>query len=233
MTFTYNLLLLSALSLLLLPCVFVVIGWLPVGWIIFCIRTGLRLMGTFWVKSTGANSYCAEMVGLCAIHLMAQTVAEFYKVEKRAAFLCCNNKSALEISSHHRCCLRPSTKCADTCQNLHAIKQSFAGNFKYIQIYGHMNRYLGWEQLILIQQFNCVCDTLTKRAITTAMLHSYHSRHSQLLPKEDVVLILWGNKVTVDISFPLRCHTSKEVPRQHLGTSRKDKWSNDKCNAVD
>ena len=75
------------------------------------------------------------------------------------------------------------------------------------------------------------CDTLTKRAITTATLHSYHSRHSQLLP--DVVLILWGNKVTVDISFPLRCHASKEVPRQHLGTSRKDKWSNDKCNAVD
>ena len=32
---------------------------------------------------------------------------------------------------------------------------------------------------------------------------------------------------------PLRFHASKEVARQHLGTHRKDKWSNDKFNAVD
>jgi hypothetical protein len=74
---------------------------------------------------------------------------------------------------------------------------------------------------------------LTKRAITTATLHGYHSRQSQLLPKEDVALIIWGSKVTGDISSPLRFHTSKEVARQHLGTRRKDKWSNDKFNAVD
>ena len=85
----------------------------------------------------------------------------------------------------------------------------------------------------MLQQLNCVCDTLAKRAITTALLHGYHSRQSQLLPKEDVALIIWGNKVTGDISSPLRFHTSKEVARQHLGTCRKDKWSNDKFNAVD
>ncbi len=133
-----------------------------VGWIIFCTRTGLRLMGTFWEKSTGANSYCAEMLGLCALHLLAQAVAEFYKVDKWAAILCCDNKRALELSSHHRCRIRPSAKCADIHQNLHAIKQSFTGNFKYIHIYGHMDQYLEWDQLTLIQQLNCVCDTLAK-----------------------------------------------------------------------
>jgi hypothetical protein len=84
-----------------------------VGWIIFCTRTGLRLMGTFWEKSTGANLYRAEMLGLCA-YLLAQAVAEFYKVDKWAAILCCDNKCALELSSHHRCRIRPSAKCADT-----------------------------------------------------------------------------------------------------------------------
>ena len=49
-----------------------------VGWIIFCTRTGMRLMGTFWEKSTGANLYCAEMLGLCTLHLLAQAVAAFY-----------------------------------------------------------------------------------------------------------------------------------------------------------
>jgi hypothetical protein len=72
-----------------------------VGWIIFCTRTGLRLTGTIWEKSTGANSYRVEMLGLCALHLLAQAVAEFYKVDKWAAILCCNNKHALELSSHH------------------------------------------------------------------------------------------------------------------------------------
>ncbi len=70
---------------------------------------------------------------------LAQAVAEFYKVEKWAAILCCNNKRALELSSHHRCRVRPSAKCADICQNLRAIKQSFTGNFKYIDVYGHMD----------------------------------------------------------------------------------------------
>ncbi len=95
-----------------------------------------------------------------------------------------------------------------------------------------MDRYLEWDQLTLIQQLNCVCDTLAKRAIT-ALLHGYHSRQSQLLSKEDVALIIWGIKVTGDISSPLRFHTSKEVASQHLGMHRKDKWSNDKFNAVD
>ncbi len=193
----------------------------------------MRLTGTFWEKSTGANSYCAEMLGLCALHLLAQAVAEFYKVDKWAAIFCCANKRALELSSHHRRHIRPSAKCADIRQNLRAIKQSFTGNFKYIHVYGHMDRYLEWDQLTLIQQLNCVCDTLAKQTIATALLHGYHSRQSQLLSKEDVALIIWGNKVAGDILSPLRFHTSKEVAHQHLGTRRKDKWSSDKFNAVD
>jgi hypothetical protein len=65
-----------------------------VGWIICCTRTGLRLVGTFWENSTWANLYRAEMLGLCALHLLAQAVAESYKVEKWSAILCCNNKCA-------------------------------------------------------------------------------------------------------------------------------------------
>jgi hypothetical protein len=69
--------------------------------------------------------------------------------------------------------------------------------------------------------------------MATATLQGYHSRQFQLLPKEDVVLIIWRNKVTGDISSPLRFHASKEVALQHLGMRRKDQWSNDKFNAVD
>jgi hypothetical protein len=154
-------------------------------------------------------------------------------VEQWSAMLCCDNKRALKLSSHHRRRIRPSAKCADIGQNLRTIKQTFTGNFKYFHVYGHMDKYLKWEQLSLVQQLNCVCNTLAKRAITTATLQGYHGRQSQFLPKEDVALVIWGNKVTGNISSPLRFHASKEVARQYLRTRTKDEWSNNKFDAVD
>jgi hypothetical protein len=117
-------------------------------------------------------------------------------------------------------------------QPTRTIKQSFNGNFKYFHVYGYMDKYLEWEQLSLVQQLNCVCNSLAKRAITTATLQGYHSRQFQFLPKEDVALVIWGNKITGDISSPLRFHASKEVAQQYLRTCTKNKWYNNKFDAV-
>ncbi len=46
-----------------------------VGWIIFCTKTGFRLTGTFWERSPLASSYRAELLGLCALHILAQALA--------------------------------------------------------------------------------------------------------------------------------------------------------------
>ena len=48
-----------------------------VGWMIFCTNTGFRLTGTFWERSPLASLYRAELLGLCALHLFAQALAEF------------------------------------------------------------------------------------------------------------------------------------------------------------
>jgi hypothetical protein len=74
---------------------------------------------------------------------------------------------------------------------------------------------------------------MAKKSITLAINHGYHGRQSQLLPKEDVALVIWGNKVTGDISPPLRFHASTEAVRKHLATCTKDKWSNKRFDAVD
>ncbi len=133
-----------------------------ISWIIFCTQTGLRLTGIIWDKLNLASLYREKMLGLCVLHLFAQAVAKFYKVEKWSALVCCNNKRTLELSSHHRRRIRPSAKCADIQRNLHAIKQTFTGYFKYFHVYSHMDRYLKWEQLSRIQQLNCICNTLAK-----------------------------------------------------------------------
>jgi len=68
----------------------------------------------------------------------------------------------------------------------------------------------------------------------SATTQGYHDRPTQLLPKEDVAVVSWGNKITDDISHPIRFHASKEeVARQYLGNRKKNPWLNDQFDEVD
>jgi hypothetical protein len=184
------------------------------GWIIFCTKTGKRLTGWFWEVSNTANSYRAEMLGLCALHLLSQAVSEFYKIVGWKSTICCDNIKALDMSSQHRRRILPSASCSDIRRSFRSVKQAATGKFDYNHVSGHMDDYLLWHQLSLTQQLNCVCDTLAKGAIKKALLQGYHTRRTQLLPREDVALIIGGYKLTDDISKPLRYHASKVEARK-------------------
>jgi hypothetical protein len=124
---------------------------------------------------------------------------------------------------HHKRRIRPSAKYADIRWSFHATKQTYSGFFHYVHVYGPMNKYLSWTQLSLIQQLNCVCNTLAKRAVTTAIIKGYHDYPAQLLLRKDVALIVWGSKITGDISGPLWFHASKTVARTYLQQRKKNK----------
>ena len=81
-----------------------------------------------------------------------------------------------------------------------------------------MDHMLKWEQLTLTQQINCVCDTLAKRSVSAAIANGYHDRPTQFLPREDVALVIWGNKIMGDISPHIQFHSSKEVARKYLAS---------------
>jgi hypothetical protein len=110
---------------------------------------------------------------------------------------------------------------------------NFHRGFKYVHIYEHIDQYLAWNNLSLMQQLNCICSTLAKRALTAAMIYGYNDRPTQLLPREDVALVIWGNKVTGNISTSLRFHASKELARSYLQTQTRDKWTNKHFEEVD
>jgi hypothetical protein len=83
-----------------------------------------------------------------------------------------------------------------------------------------MNRFLKWEQLILMQQLNCICDTLAK-------IH-YNSTKPRLSQQADFPPpqgrcgpVYMGHKITGNISSPLRFHASKEIARYYLATHKK------------
>jgi hypothetical protein len=173
------------------------------------------------------------MLSLCALHLFARALSEFYKIQEWKATLCCNNKRVLELSLHTRQRIRPSTKCTDIQQSLKSTKHTFTGKFTYLHVYSHMDKYLLWHQLSLIQQLNCVCDTLVKQAMTSAMMEGYYKKPIQLLPKEDIAVVIWGNKITDNISHSIRFHASKEMARQYLGNRKKISWPNERFDEVD
>ncbi len=154
-----------------------------VGWVLFCSKTGLRLTSIFWERSPSASSYRAEMLGLCSLHLLARGLSEFYQIQEWEATLRCENKRALEQFAHTCRRIRPSAKCADIQRSLKATKHTFTGQFTYLHVYGHMDKYLLWHQLSLIQQLNCICDMLAKQAVILAMTQGYHDRPTQLCPK--------------------------------------------------
>jgi hypothetical protein len=67
------------------------------GWIIFFKKTGFWLTGSFWEKSLTAISFCAEMLGLSALHLLVHAITEYHNVSTWAAIISCDNKWALEL----------------------------------------------------------------------------------------------------------------------------------------
>jgi hypothetical protein len=58
----------------------------------------------------------------------------------------------------------------------------------------------------------------------TAIIKGYHDRPTQLLLREDIALIVWGGKITGDISGPLQFHASKTVAIFPSMTNNKDTY---------
>jgi len=202
-----------------------------VGWIIFCQHTGKRLVGSFWERNPSASSYRAELLGLCSLHLFVQAISEFYQISGWKATLSCDNLRALQLSSHERRRIKPSAPCSDLHRSIRSTKHKFTGRFTYRHVPGHMDKFLLWHQLSLVQQLNCVCDTSAKGAVTKAITTGYLSTPTQLLPQEDVAIVIWGNKITNDISRPIRFHASKEVARRTLNDTKQ--WPQDRFDEVD
>jgi hypothetical protein len=98
-----------------------------------------------------------------------------------------------------------------------------------------MDKCLSWNQLSLMQQLDSVCNTLAQKTIKTATIKGYHDRPTQILPCEDVALVIWGSKVTGDISTstPLHFHETKELARNYLRTRTRYKWPSECFDKVD
>lgn len=63
-----------------------------------CRESGKRLEGFFYDITEDANAYCAEQLGLNAIHHMLCALSIFYNVDEWDSKTGCDNEGAIKIS---------------------------------------------------------------------------------------------------------------------------------------
>ena len=75
-----------------------------------------------WLVLGKIDSYRAEMLGLCSLHLLARALSEYYKLSKWEITISCDNKGALNCSSYQLHRIKPSAKCADIRRSFRSTK---------------------------------------------------------------------------------------------------------------
>jgi hypothetical protein len=91
-------------------------------------------------------------------------------------------------------------------------KNTLTGKFTYLHVYGHMDRYLLWHQLSLPQQLNCIRDMLAKHTMTLATMEGPYNRPTQLLPREDVAVVLGETKSPTTFPIPSDFKQARKRP---------------------
>ena len=74
--------------------------------------------------------------------------------------------------------------------------------YKWVKL--HQDRYKLWRQLTLTQQLDCMCDTLTKRAIVDSLESQARRIDKQSLPCESACIFVGGIKQTTGVSKYVR-----------------------------
>ena len=146
-------------------------------WIVFCTKTGYRLNGFFWGKSNSASLYRTELFGLCLMHFLVRAVAEYQNLDKLSATLCCDNKCALKMSSHHRSCIH-YVPVPNAPIYVVVFGQPSSFSMALFDMFMYMVTWTdSWSgnSLPWRSSLNCVCDTLAKKSITTAKARWLHS----------------------------------------------------------
>ena len=174
------------------------------GWIMYCTTTKQKLYGSFFERSPKAGSYRGELLGLLAIHTLVAAIESFFKITIASGKICCDNMGALFKSKEYRRRIPTGAAEADIKRSLRNIKTTMITTFEYEWVESHQDRYKLWHQLTLVQQLNCLCDTLAKRAVADSLDPSSRTIGKQVLPRESASIFVGGVKQTTDVARAVR-----------------------------
>ena len=170
----------------------------------------------FLEKSNSADSYRAEQLGVCAIHLVISALTTFCKLENCKTKVWYDNQGTVNMSKRKLRRIRPGSSCADILRNVRSLRNNIGAIIEYGHVDGHMEKYLLWHQMTPEQQMNVVCDGEAKRAVARSINCMFQNDDKQLLPGEDVAVFVRGKKLTSDLSKTIRFEVEREEAEDFL-----------------
>ena len=176
------------------------------GWVIACTRSQHVVKGSFFERSSTASSYRGELLGMVAIHALVATAAAVYDLPAHQGSIHCDNLGALGKARAHGRRVKSSLKQGDLVRAIRAMKQGLFLQLRYQYVKSHQDDVIGWNDLPLDQRMNVMCDTLAKQAVGRGLSFEAVTRVMKplSLPFEQASIIVGGNKLTSDVSDPVR-----------------------------
>ena len=176
------------------------------GWIAVCVNTRKQVKGSFFERSLSASAYRGELLGMVALHALIVTVGAVYNLRTHRGSIHCDNLGALGKGRAHGRRVKSSMQQGDLVRALRAMKQGLFHHLKYMYVKSHQDDVRAWQDLPLDQRLNVICDTLAKQAIGRGLAYTAVNRitHPLSVPFEQASLIVNGNKLTSDVSGPVR-----------------------------
>ena len=176
------------------------------GWAITCTRSKHLIKGSFFERSMSASSYRGELLGMVAIHALVATAAEVYNLRANKGSIHCDNMGALGKARAHGRRVKSSLRQGDLVRAIRSMKQGLFLQLRYQYVKSHQDDNTRWEHLPLDQKLNVMCDTLAKQAVGRGLsIEAVRRRVSPLsLPWEHAAIMVGGEKLTSDVSEPIR-----------------------------
>jgi hypothetical protein len=200
------------------------------GWVLHCTRSGHRLRGSFYEVSPFASSYRAELLGLLAVHTLATAFASYFNLGTPSSEICCDSRGALSRSGEIVKRVPSGSSNADVQRCLRNCKLVGQHFFEYTWVESHQDKIKPWDELILRQQFNCICDAMAKSAVWRALPLPHRDAVHQQLPFERASVIVDGVKQTTSAADALRFSLAKQQA-SHFYTAELG-WTAGNFNAV-
>ena len=175
------------------------------GWILYCTEQKCKLYGSFFERSPRASSYRGKLLGLLAIHTFAVALEEAYiDIPTHEGTICCDNQGALHKSADSRRRIPVGASEADIKRAFRTVKAGLRAHFKYEWVESHQDRYKLWFQLSLVQQLNCLCDSLAKSAVAWSIEPGSPDNRNPHLPRESAAIYIRSVNQTSNVANDLR-----------------------------
>ena len=140
------------------------------GWVIFCTNTGKWVSGSFAERSSSANSYRGELLGMLAINLFLLAYEEYHNVHGAVHDVFCDNKGAVFTFSKSDMRISSGSKHGDIRRVLRTVRMKMKTSTTPRHVKAHQDDFVDRSTLSLPAQLNCFCDDLAKRAVNAAIL---------------------------------------------------------------